>query len=566
MGRMNAFRLLLGLLLLILAGCTNNDEPPEHKPASFPAIEGVTSINVYDDRSSTRITHIADPGVISDMLTELKTAKTSYFDDPEYLGTLLRVEMKRENTTETYYINDLRESASSLSGKIYPKVSTEKGAVWSISGSLIKRFRGEAPQTSELQPPLLYIQLQKESGAIVVESNQEISRKSVREALEASLQLIEKDGGVPFSYEMDWTDDLQRFVIRTNGLEEGESVRFRLDAAHTISGVPYEDDSQPNRNTVQLTIPPEQNQIRLIDVHEDGDKVMVAQDSALVQVVQVQDDAGTLLPYALVHGEGKQGSHSLLPIGAGGSYTIEVKEWPEHGEPYANDYGGEFLFSDRFYTDKTYAVYGNRTLYEVAWKEGKARKLYDSQEPVYGIASSPDGKRIGLLVASDSFLGPMADLVVLDQNGKKLKQWPSAGYISHSDGFLFSYPMTWTDNNTVAAPLVGVADITRGKAILDVNEGSVIKVKDPELPKAAADRLKLEAGSSVEIIRVLPEPSAQEVRYAAVQTAEAGIWLIDVQNDSAAWIGTGLLLGWNEEQQLAVFDASNEQPPYFLAP
>jgi len=565
MGRMGDFRLLLGLLLLILAGCANNDEQPEDKPAAFPALDGVVSINVYDDRSSTRITHIADPGVISDLLTELKTAKASYFDDPEYLGTLLRVEMKSENTTETYYINDLRESASSLSGKIYPKVSTEKGAVWSISGSLIQRFRGEAPQTPELQPPLLYIQLHKDSGAIVVESNREISRQSVREALEASLQLIEKDGGVPFSYEMDWTDDLHRFVIRTNGLEEGESVRFRLDAAHTIEGVPYEDDSQPNRNTVQLTIPPKQNQIRLIDVHEGGDRVTVAQDSALVQVVQVQDAAGTLLPYALVQGS-RQGSHSLIPIGSGSSYTIQVKEWPEHGEPYGNDYGGEFLFSDRFYTDKTYAVYGNRTLYEVAWKEGKARKLYDSQEPVYGIASSPDGKRIGLLVASDTFLGPMADLVVLDQNGKKLKQWPDAGFMSHSDGFLFGYPMTWTDNDTVAAPLVGVGDMTRGKAILDVNEGSVIKVKDPELPKAAADRLKLEAGSAVEIIRILPEPSTHEVHFFAVQTAEAGIWLIDVDKDSADWIGTGLLLGWNEEQQLAVFDTSNEQPPYFIAP
>ncbi|UVI28907.1 hypothetical protein [Paenibacillus spongiae] len=431
-----AFRLLLGFLLLALTGCVNNNVRPDDKPAAFPAIKGIESIQIFDDKTSARIASIDDSAEIAGILTELKTAKPSYFDDPEYVGTLLRVEMKGENRSKTYYINDLREAASSLSGKIYSESSAERSDVWSISSSLIQRFYGVSPDASRQQAPYLYIQLHQESGAIVVESNRQISRKSVRESMEASLRLIEIDGGLPFGYEMDWNDDRRRFVIRTNGLEAGESVRFRLDAAHTTSGESYADDSQPYRNTVQLTVPPKQNQIRLIHALEGTEQVTSAQDTPLVQAVQVQEKAGTL-PYVLVHG--KQGSHSLLPIDGGSPYTIQVKEWPDHGKPYGNDYGGELLFSDRFHADKTYAVYGNRTLYEVAWRAGKARKLYDSPEPVYGVASSPDGKRIGLLVASDEFMGPMADLVVLDTNGKKLKRWPDAGFMSHSDGFLFGY-------------------------------------------------------------------------------------------------------------------------------
>ncbi|UVI28906.1 hypothetical protein [Paenibacillus spongiae] len=136
--------------------------------------------------------------------------------------------------------------------------------------------------------------------------------------------------------------------------------------------------------------------------------------------------------------------------------------------------------------------------------------------------------------------------------------------------------MSWNDNSTVAAPLVGMGDMVRGKAIIDVNKGTVRKVKDFELPEAAADLLRREVGNSVEMIRILPQPSLEKVRYMAVQTAEYGIWLIDAQNDSADWVGVGFLLGWADGQRLAVWDTGEQKglgdqeqtapPPYFLAP
>ncbi|WP_222125152.1 hypothetical protein, partial [Bacillus pumilus] len=86
-------------------------------------------------------------------------------------------------------------------------------------------------------------------------------------------------------------------------------------------------------------------------------------------------------------------------------------------------------------------------------RSGVFQELYESARPVYGIAASPDNDRLARLVASDDTFGPDADLIVLDRDGNQLLNRPRASYLSHSDGFLFIYPLAWNDNETVTVPV-----------------------------------------------------------------------------------------------------------------
>ncbi|MFD2880969.1 hypothetical protein ACFTAO_41610 [Paenibacillus rhizoplanae] len=63
-------------------------------------------------------------------------------------------------------------------------------------------------------------------------------------------------------------------------------------------------------------------------------------------------------------------------------------------------------------------ISGNKTLYRVDLKGFTSKKLHVFNKPVYGMSSSPDSKRIAVLTAHDEFIGPGADLTVLDQQGK----------------------------------------------------------------------------------------------------------------------------------------------------
>lgn len=547
--------LILCLLLFFGSGCDRVTDAPGAEKAVLPRVEGITSLTVYEDSSGSELARISDSGLVNGLLAELETAEQVSFDDPEPLGRLLRIEMNGTKNSATLYINDLRETGSrEISGKLYSAASAKQGKAWSLTSSLIERLlRGDNGLYDT--EPLLFIETLAESGDIVVQSNRPLKEASVREAIEATLAWKTWDEKTPARYEIYWSDP-QRFVVHVEGLKAGEGLICRLDDVQTESGETFADaDGQPlYRNRAVLEVP-SSNRIVFADLERGGAAVIDTSQAVQVQPVNLHDgDAAR--PYAVVYE--REGGHRLIPLGPGEPQTIRIAGWPGHGTPFGNDYGYEPLFSDRFGSDRTYAVYGNRTLYALNWRTGETSKLYASPQAVYGVAASPSGDRIALLTASDEYIGPEADLLLLNSKGRKLASWPRAAYMSHSDGFLFPYPLTWPDEDTVAVPISGRGDMVHGKAFVDVKRGTVRTVSDPELPAAAMELLARKIGSGLETLSVLPQADGKQL---AVQIGGNGVWLIDTNGTRVRWLGSGELLGWTSDGRIAIWEHGAEARP-----
>lgn len=546
---------ILCLLLLFGNGCERGTDAPGAEEAILPSVEGIKSLTVYDDSSGSELARISDNGIVSGLLAELEAAEQVSFDNPEPLGRLLRIEMNGTEHSATWYINDLLETGSrDISGKLYSAASAKQGKAWRLSSGLIERLlRGDEGLIDS--EPLLYIEMLAESGDIAVYSNRPLKEASVREAIEATLAWKTWDDKTSARYEIHWSDP-QRFVVHVEGLEAGEGLIFRLDDVQSKSGETFADtDGQPlYRNRAALEVP-SSNRVVFVDVERGGAAVIDTSEAVHVQPVTLSEGE-TERPYAIVYE--REGGHRLIPLGPGEPQHIRIAGWPGHGTPFANDYGYEPLFSDRFGTDRIYAVYGNRTLYALNWRTGKTSKLYDSPQAVYGVASSPSGDRIALLTASDEYIGPEADLLLLDRKGQKLASWPRAAYISHSDGFLFPYPLTWPDEDTVAVPISGRGDIAHAKAFIDVKRGTVRTASGPELPAAAIERLGHKIGSELDTLSVLPQPDGEQF---AVQIGGDGVWLVDTKGTTARWLGSGELLGWTSDGRIAIWEPGVEARP-----
>ncbi|MGG4397806.1 hypothetical protein ABEX25_26270 [Paenibacillus thiaminolyticus] len=460
--------LILCLLLLFGNGCERVTDAPEAEEALLPRVEGINSITVYEDSSGSELARISDSAIVNGLLAELEAAEQVSFDDLKPLGRLLRIEMNGTEHSATVYINDLRETGSrEISGKLYSAASAKQGKSWRLSSGLIERFlRGDEGRNDS--EPWLFIETLADSGDIVVHSNRPLKEASVPEAIEATLEWKTWDEQSLARYEIYWSDS-QRFVVHVEGLKAGEGIRFRLDDVRTESDETFTAEGQPYRNTAVLEVSLS-NRMVFVDIEKNGARVIEDTSEAVhVQPVTLSEGEAER-PYAIVYE--REGGHRLIPLGPGEPQPIRIEGWPEHGTPFGNDYGYEPLFSDRFCSDRTYAVYGNRTLYALNWRTGETSKLYDSPQAVYGVAASPSGDRIALLTASDEYIGPEADLLLLNSKGRKLASWPRAAYISHSDGFLFPYPLTWPDEDTVAVPIFGRGDTANGKAFVDVKRGT----------------------------------------------------------------------------------------------
>ncbi|MFD0712655.1 hypothetical protein [Paenibacillus sp. GCM10027626] len=551
--------MLLLAVMLLIAGCETAGPTKETNEMHFTIPDVVVdSITTFDDQAGNKLATITDQTVIVNMMEELKASELTFFDDPEPLGQLLRVEAHAGEHTVTYYINDLRNTASyEVSGKIYSKASSEKGLVWRVSSKLIRQLRGEAADQAD-STPYLYIETYPDSSSIVVEANQDLQKSSIRDAVDATLARSGFGKEKPLDYELFWSDQ-QRFAIQIIGLEPGEAASFNLDLVMTTAGMTLANQDQPYRNRVVLEKPALKSRMRTIDVETNEETASRVPDTAFAQNVLVQSESGKddeAVRYTLYYGGGSE-QQTLVPLGAGEQQQFRISEWPDAGEPFANDYGYELLFSDRFYPDYTYAVLNNRTLYKVNWKAGTASKLYESPErPVYGISSSPGGKEVALLVAADQFIGADADLLILNDKGKVLKKMAKAAFVSHSDGFLFPYPVSWLDDKQIIVPIFGIGDMQYGQAKIDRQRGKMIsKTEMADLPPAAAELLKQKLGKSFETMRVLPQPSSAKASdYIAVETSEAGIWLLNLAEEKATWLGNGKLLGWSGEGRLAIWE------------
>lgn len=294
-----------------------------------------------------------------------------------------------------------------------------------------------APAPSSEEEPLLYIEQLRIIGGggqvIQVKSNSDIDKQSLEQALKNSLQT--SDPEAEFRYTLEW--ESPRFVQIRLHLDESSawSGTFNLDEALTADGRKYASTEQPYRNTVVVRAQAGQGSLLFQGITSGTRRVVPAWNTGWIKSVQTTESSA---PSYLFYGQEK---HQLVQALKG--EALEIPAWPQEKDAYGNDYGYHEMYSDRFYSGFTYMISGNKTLYRVDLKNFTREKLHVFDKPVYGMSSSPDGKRIAVLTAHDEFIGPAADLTVLDQKGKILHSKENASFISHSDGFLFVYSLTW---------------------------------------------------------------------------------------------------------------------------
>lgn len=235
-------------------------------------------------------------------------------------------------------------------------------------------------------------------------------------------------------------------------------------------------------------------------------------------------------------------------------------QWSGEEPPYGNDYGNDVLYADRLMNDEIFAVKGNRTLYLVNIATGEAKKLYSAKRPVYGLTASPDNSQAALLVASEPYIGPDADLIVLNRKGEEVFSKPKASVQSHSDGFLFIYPMAWKDPSILTVPVSGYEQYGNGGVnLVHTDTGVTEFLEKPSLP---ADLLLLFEKSAGKVkfpeeLHFLPEPGDQPVYY-AVQGMNWDIWLLNQKNQQAVKLERGRLLKWTSDGNLLVGKTSKE--------
>jgi hypothetical protein len=359
--------------------------------------------------------------------------------------------------------------------------------------------------------------------------------------------------------------------LQQNSLANNESI---LSPSVSPSSQPHVDEVAP---TVIPTVDLGETAVNSAVNLDDGFRGIRQIDKTGMTVHEWALDSSTILQPILI-GEVGSVEEALLayspsnrqvivqPID-GSHISLAEPKWSDEEKSYGNDYGSDVLYADRLLNNMMFAVKGNRTLYLVNVMSGHTKKLYSATNPVYGIAASPDNSKVALLIASGNSLSTYADLIVLNAKGKTIYSKKKAAYLSHSDGFLFVYPMAWSDSHTLAVPFGGHGEYSQwSRAYIDIAVDKTVIREQEELPEKARDLLVQYAGEVdfLSLLRILPESAANPSRYYAVELENGESWLLDVDRNQATRLGKGKLLKWTREGEVLMWKPNIEEPFYYI--
>ncbi|MDF9841288.1 MULTISPECIES: hypothetical protein [unclassified Paenibacillus] len=397
------------------------------------------------------------------------------------------------------------------------------------------------------EEPFLYIEQMKILGGngqvVQVKSNTDMDKASLEAALEKSLQTSNPQA--EFSYTLEW--ESPRFVqIRLHMDEENAwSGTFNLDETATADGRSFASTEQPYRNTVVVRSLTDQGSIHLKGIVSGTQRMIPVWNTGWVKTVDHQQLTG---PSFLFYGDEK---HHLVQAMTGQELTIPA--FPLEEGAYGNDYGYHEMYSDRFYPGYTYMVSGNKTLYRVDLKDFTRRKLHVFDKPVYGMSSSPDGTRIAVLYAHDDYIGPGADLLILDQKGNTLLSRENAAFLSHSDGFLFVYPLAWEDDSILILPADYDESNPHGKIRFNTGSGASGVLLDERITEQVKEDIwEHERQQDYYLLSTLQW--SQDGRFAAYTSGAGTIRLYDKKERTITFVAAGVLLGWMPDGTLAWAD------------
>ncbi|MFF2479382.1 hypothetical protein [Paenibacillus sp. NPDC058071] len=414
-------------------------------------------------------------------------------------------------------------------------------------GAAIQLRETAAPLPEET--PYLYIQrLETDDGGdkvVQVRANADMDRNSVEQAINKSLVKSKEE---QLNYNLDWISSTF-LQIRFHLVSEDKifSFAFDLDDAKTVSGGYFSNDDNPQRNQVTVQYEGIEPRLTLKKWPKGESKFVPAWRTGWIKPIR-SADKNTIDSYLFYDKE----EHQLYKPANGEVLKLRSPAEPPAG--YDNDYGYKDMFSDRFYNGYTYMVSGNKTLYKANTTGRQAlSKLRSFKRPVYGMSSSPDGKKIAVLMASDEYLGPDADLIVLNDKGQTIFSRSRAVYLSHSDGFLFMYPIEWQDNRRIILPAGTGPDNPLGKLVFDLTNKSSVPLKDERVTKQMIADLfaheKMKEGYE-DYYLIAGAQWSPDSRYAAYQTSGKRIWVYDRKDRSITFAGAGTLLGWLPDNEL----------------
>lgn len=233
-------------------------------------------------------------------------------------------------------------------------------------------------------------------------------------------------------------------------------------------------------------------------------------------------------------------------------------------EGYYNDYGAQLMFPGWLHDPIEVAIFGNKFVMKYS-EYGEAHNIFEASKPIYGTVLSPDMQLLALLIASDDFIGPEADLIVIDLEGKIVYENERVSYASHSDGFLFPYPIEWTNDNTIAVPILGHEDFHNGYALVNI-DNNIVTEENPTLSEENFELLKQNFDSlhPRQIYNVIEKRTEEGASFIAIQTntQKQQVWLLDLLEQKVTFISDGVLIGWNEYDELLILQRSSILPYY----
>ncbi|MGG1634176.1 hypothetical protein [Paenibacillus sp. NRS-1760] len=243
--------LIIVIMLWLAVGCENSVQQANEPKPILPILDQIQSVTVTSINGlSEGLSLLEQQADIALLLQGLMDAHPSYIDDPEPSGLMYEVEMKSDKQAQTYTVNDLRTTDSLDTGvKIYTKDNDGQSHAWTLPSEWIRLLLGI--NAVDLEEPILSISANEDSSSVIVLSNRNMKRETVRDAIANTLAFSGMAANEQPKYDIYWSDS-QRFVVRFTNLTAKSAVQFQLDAVQAETGESFVNKTQKNRNHATL--------------------------------------------------------------------------------------------------------------------------------------------------------------------------------------------------------------------------------------------------------------------------------------------------------------------------
>ncbi|GIP40554.1 hypothetical protein J31TS4_38340 [Paenibacillus sp. J31TS4] len=377
-------------------------------------------------------------------------------------------------------------------------------------------------------------------------SDVELDRASVEQAIreQTSSNLAERN---PVPYQLNWQSDKEFTLIFTN-LAPRETIHVSARQAKTKAPGMLNEDAP--------------HLFELVFQHRaaSASPSVVLTDYNLYQHVYTETTTAGPIELLRQAGTGKALLYSqderqirLQDLQSGFALTVPI---PEHKESRLEQVHGfkHVQVSSTVQGELLDVVLSHAQVFRLNMRTKRKDLVYTSQLPILGVSTSPDGKSIGLMVARDESLRTEADLVVISDKGTVKLTVPRAAFLSHSDGYLTSYPLEWGDDHTVRVRTELPGESGLGHHVIDVATKTGEKVPDADVELVRTIRRE-----EKEMVPYL-SPDKSKLVYLTRSNADffKELWMTDISGGPPRFVGMGRFLGWTSPDTFAWVEYGKE--------